>query len=597
MSNSLLTFWILLFAVGTHFYSIAQSAYEPTILVLSPGECIVGEGLEMQLDSLNKLARKQGKAQAREIEASSEETNERDSNIIVMYEKKAELSRQMDFHNQITSFSEEYLQYRFYERFTNLLVYGIPQKSTDNLKALGELAETHDMRYVLSFPKVESEDNEGKKLSTIQVVLYDYQNDQIVLDQSFTGYDANPGFDFACENGSWQCTFSNALSSGLPEVIKIVAENNPTIMRERQVAEVRNDVLFNSVYTRKVPQRVPTIISENDTSIDTTGFYHAIVNEDTSKFVAFFCYDSQVQGFKGIKNKNHGSVNIITEDFTDLDNMPKIFAYAVVGLEFEGKWYFDVKNKTYFNAATIDIGKRNFFLNLTRWDFFKENEAESNPEFWSTNFFGKVESSVEKNQKRIEELEILRDNTKSKEDRAIYQDMIDDYVERDLKNKPYLGMYDLVADYLKNQEEEVNKSFDSTLMHQTLVPFFDDYVMNSEEFIEYQKFNSERIATIYPSGRDKILIPIVLVDRKEKATLHFFVLVPSKNGLYQYYKWNYLKPVEPEYRAYGGIINEQLNKVTTWNFTFDYLDDEAFWREYVFLKDAFGAYQYLEKLK
>ena len=592
-----LPFLILFSSVGTILTSTAQSAYEPTILVLSPGECIADEGLEMQLDSLNKIARKQGKAQAREIEASSEETSQRDSNIIIMYKKKAELSRQMDFYNQITSFSEDYLQYRFFERFSNLLVYGIPQKSTDNIKALDKLAKAHKMRYVLSFPQVVSKKVDGSKTSTVHFVLYDHISNQIVLQKPYSGRDVNPGFEFACKEGSWYCTFSNALSEGLPEVIRLVAENNPTLIQERQVAEVRNDVLLNSIYTRKVPKRVPSIINTSDGSIDTSGYYQAVVNEDTSKFVAFFCYHSETNSFKDIKNKKHGSVNIITEDFTNLDKTPSMYACAVVGLKFEGEWYFDVKNKTYFNASSLENGKREFFLNLIRWDYFKKGEAELNPQFWSTNFFGKVESSVHKNQDEIRELEVLRDQSKNSEDREIYQDMIDNYTERDLKNKPYMGMYNLVADELKANEDKVNEAFDSTLMHETLIPFFDDYVDQTEAFISYQTFNSKRIATIYPSDRSKILVPIVLVDKHEKAKLHFFVLVPNPIGQYALFKWHYLKPVEPEYRAYGGTINEQLNKVTRWNFTFDYLEDAEFWENYVFPRDESVAYKYLEKLK
>ncbi|SDL87975.1 hypothetical protein SAMN05421820_102387 [Pedobacter steynii] len=41
---------------------------------------------------------------------------------------------------------------------------------------------------------------------------------------------------------------------------------------------------------------------------------------------------------------------------------------------------------------------------------------------------------------------------------------------------------------------------------------------------------------------------------------------------------------------------ENLAKITKWDYSYDTLDDEQFWNNYVLLKEN-GAYRYLKRLK
>src|SRR5690554_4168859 len=588
---------ILLTTIGLFLFTTvyAQDNYEPTILILSPNTTTADKELKKVIKDFNKEVKQSQEKTVKESEEALAEIGDRAENIKIMYQKKIEFSKDMDFYSMIPSIAEGYLQYRFYERFTNLLIYAINQKSNGSIDELSTLADNHKMQYILNFPKVNSLVENGAKKSTITVQLYDNIQKQILFEKEYTGDDRNPGFEFACSDSSLQCTFNNALSQALGEVIYVVASNNPTIIKEKQLAQERADALFTTYYPKIPASEIVEIISKNDTSISTDGFYHGFMDESKTKFIGFFAYNSSANSFSDVKDSKDKNVNIITDDLTDLDNVPRIYAHIVLGVQYESKWYIQKSNVTYFNADNFETGKKEYFNNLQKWHFFKEESTEFNPDFWETYFFSKVESSVERNKDKIEEYTNLKEQATNDEDKEIYQDMINDFYEDDLKNQGYFGLYSIVASEMRKHDREQREQFEINFSETVLTPFFDNYIKKSDMgILEYKKLNGKNYAIIYPRDKRIILCPILFNYKDDKSELHYFVLLPADNDQYYIYKWNYFDPVTPKYKSmYGGDINEQLNTVTTWNFSFDYLEDKRFWDEYV-LKKSGDNYEYLK---
>lgn len=175
--------------------------------------------------------------------------------------------------------------------------------------------------------------------------------------------------------------------------------------------------------------------------------------------------------------------------------------------------------------------------------------------------------------------------------------MIDRYYEIDLKNEGYFGLYELIASKLKEQDKAQRDKFEAQLATTVITPFLDRHLQAGGSTIKsYKKFNKEEYALLYPKDKSIILCPVLLEMKNGDLELHYFVLLPTQGNTYSFYKWTYFTPVTPEYKnAYGGDINKQLNTITTWNFSFDYLQDRKFWEEYVLNQKA-GKYTYLEKL-
>lgn len=590
---------ILLLTIGiflcTAVYS--QGNYEPTILILTPNATSADKQLKKVIKSFDKEIKQSQEKAVKESEKTLAEIGDRAENVKIMYQKKIEFSKDMGLYSLIPLIAEGYLQYRFYERFTNLLIYAINEKSKGSVDELSTLANNHEMQYILNFPKVNSYVENGTKKSAITVQLYDNVQKQILFEKEYIGEDRNPGFEFACSDSSLHCTFNNALSQALGEIISVVASNNPTIIREKQLAQERTDMLFTTYYPKIPASEIVEIISKNDTSISTDGFYHGFMDESKTKFIGFFAYNSSASSFSDVKDSKDKNVNIITDDLTDLDNVPRIYAHIVLGIQYESKWYIQKSNVTYFNADDFETGKKEYFNNLQKWNFFKEESSEFNPDFWETYFFSKVESSVERNKDKIEEYTKLKEQVTNDEDKEIYQDMINDFYEDDLKNQGYFELYDIVASEMRKQDREQREQFEINFSETVLTPFFSSYIKKSDMgILEYKKLNGKKFAIIYPRDKSIFLCPILFNYKDDKSELHYYILIPADND-HHIYKWNYFEPVTPKYNSmYGGDINEQLNTITTWNFSFDYLEDKKFWNKYV-LKKSGDNYDYLEEIK
>lgn len=590
----------LLTAIGvllcTTVYS--QDYFEPTILILTPSKTTADKALKKEIEYLDKEIRKGRDKAVKESEDDLAEMIDGDKNIKTMCQKKIEFSKDMGFYSIIPSMAEGYLQYRFYERFTNLLIYAVNEKSDGNIEELSNLADYHKMQYILNFPNVNSFVENGTKKSTITVQLYDNSQNKILYEKKYTGDDLNPGFEFACGDSTLQCTFSNALAQALADLIYVVASNNPTIIKAKQLSQDRVDELFTSYYPKKPASEIVEIISINDTSISTDGFYHGFIDGSKTKFIGFFAYNTNTNSFTDVKNSKDKNVNIITSDLSGWDTIPRIYAHIVLGIQYEANWYIQKSNVTYFNAEDFEEGKKEYFKNLQKWHFFEEESSEFNPDFWETYFFSKVESSVERNKDKIEKYTMLKEKATTDEDQEIYQEMINDFYENDLKNQGYFGLYSIVASEMRKHDRVQREQFETTFSETELTPFFDNYIKKSDMGImEYEKLNGKNFVMIYPKDRSIVLCPILFNYENDKSELHYFILIPSDNDEYQIYEWNYFEAVTPKYKSmYGGDIYEQINSIAIWNFSFDYLEDKKFWNEFV-LKKSKDNYDYLKEIK
>jgi hypothetical protein len=251
--------------------------------------------------------------------------------------------------------------------------------------------------------------------------------------------------------------------------------------------------------------------------------------------------------------------------------MPSIYACIVLGVNYKSKWYVSRQNVTYFDAADLDEGKKVFFDNLQKWDFFKDNSVEFNSDFWETNLFAKVP-------------DLTKDPKWDK-----YKDSM--WKSDEVRNRPYIGMYKIVADHLRKSAGEEADNFESTYGEQVMRPFFDKLKSGGAEEVKEYILMNKKFTLIFPSDRAIVLAPIVLETKRSKQ-LRYFVSFPGKPEIYE---WTYLKPLEPKYNHYGGDVVDQLESITTWNFSMTTLDDQSFWDTYVTKKEN-GNFVYLRKM-
>jgi hypothetical protein len=437
--------------------------------------------------------------------------------------------------------------------------------------------------------------------ATISVQLYDNISQTLLINSDYEGDWTNPGFEFACNNKSIDCAINNALSKALKDVIYQVASNSPTIKRDRELAQQRFDKLVTDYYSKPNDKEfLKPIIPQPDSNIVLSDQFQILIDSTKTKFIAFFIEQVSAQDFKTMKdNKRDKNVNIISsKDIKDegfLDDIPQTYAYIVYGVEYNDKWYFEKSNVTYFEAKNLEEGKQKYFYNLAKWQFFKDNSTEFNPDFWESYFFAKVESSIVNDKDEIDEIKLLLEKAKTSDDKEIFQSMIDDYYEKDLKNKEYFGLYEIVADQLKKEAAIKAANFEHNIVEEIIHPLSEK--IKSEGNYEVVTLNqmSKDYLLIYPSDKSIFLSPIKVKEKDDEMFLRYFVLIPN-NDSYSIYEWKYLNPEDFKNSRLGPSFMDQINTLTTWNFSYKNLEDKEFWDKYILLKKG-NEYLYLSKKK
>ncbi len=540
----ILTFTFALTALGQTF--------EPQILILTPNEFKYEKTFDKEIKSANKELSKRPKNSEQTDFVKSEEFKKQPDNIQRITLSEISFSEKLDFSKQASFIAQQYLAYRFYERFPNLLILLSNNKSNGSPTDLKKIADSDKIQYVLNFPRIELYKRDGISFAKISVQLYDNFSQTFLINSEYEGDWTNPGFEFACTDKSIDCTISNALSKALGDVIYQVASNSPTIKRDQELAQLRFDELISKYYQNTNDKEfLKPIIPQPDSNIVLNDQYQILVDLSQTKFVAFFIEQVSAQDFKAMKdNKRDKNVNIISsKDIKDegfLDDIPQTYAYIVKGVKHNEKWYFEKSNVTYFEAKTLEEGKQKYFYNLTKWNFFKENSTELNHLFWESDFF-KIKERVDYN--------------------------------------------DQIAKYKK--EGEASIKFEEKIINEIISPLSEKIKVEDNLEIVSLKHKAYDYLLIYPIEKNVILSPINVKKKGSDMFIRYFVLIPNDED-YEIYEWNYLDQNKFKNKAKVPSFMEQINTLTTWNFSIKKLNDKDFWEKYVLLK-VDDNYKYLTK--
>jgi hypothetical protein len=421
----------------TFFVSFGQTIYEPQILILSPNEVKYDKVFEKDIANYNDLIKKSNKLEEQEKSLKSSEFANQPANIKRMIQDEVTYSKNLDFFKQTSSICEQFLAYKFIEKFPKLLIELKDVKSKGTIDDLKSISEQTKLQYILNFPSITFYKENEMSYAKLAVQLYDYSTNSLLIDTSYIGNWNNPGFEFACNDSSLSCTINNSLSQALDNVIYNVASNSPKLKRERKLQQERLEVIRNKYYNKSVDKLfISNIIPAKDSNINLSHLYHTLINNDSTKFVAFFIGKVTKQNFKQLsENKQDNNVNIINDksiqDTGYLDNIPQTYAYIVKAVKYKEKWYYEKSNVTYFDPEDNEEGRLQFLNNLQDWNFFKIDSTSFNPDFWETNLFNKIK-------------DLRKDPEWKKYGKTIWK-------TEEEENRNYIGLYEIVADQLKDK--------------------------------------------------------------------------------------------------------------------------------------------------
>lgn len=260
--------------------------------------------------------------------------------------------------------------------------------------SIAAIAAERKAHFVLCFPTVKLwTDKSGKRFGTMRTQLYAADGRRL-LDTSVTAGDENQGFTYTCADHRLDCPVINALSVIVPTVVRDIERNTPKTVYARRLAELRSQTLMRDYYGKPVNLRIKNLLPIDSTMPPLSAVYACFANADTSAIVALYAERSSARGLGEGNRYGDRNVTIATNDFRDLDNTSNTYAFFLTGAKVNGRWYFMKQQVTYFDADSLELGRRMFFLELQNYNFFRPMSVEANPEFWSTGLFEKVPDSL-----------------------------------------------------------------------------------------------------------------------------------------------------------------------------------------------------------
>ena len=157
-------------------------------------------------------------------------------------------------------------------------------------------------------------------------------------------------------------------------------------------------------------------------------------------------------------------------------------------------------------------------------------------------------------------------------------------------------MYEVVAAALKKDQEALRDKRERSFYNKFLKPLV--FSVNANDTFTLKpltKFSNDFLL-ICPSNFKIVLCPVNVQQDGKSIFIRYFVFLQQPDSTYRSFEWKYLKPTDFKNTAIGPDFMKQINTLTEWNYTYDYVEDEKFWNDYVLAKSG-DSYLYLTEIK
>ena len=423
--------------------------------------------------------------------------------------------------------------------------------------SLQQIAEKERKQYVLDLTKIEILEKNGEFQTRISVKFYNSKTKRYLIDSLFTGSEHEnenldrEGLSLKSDNAIDSAYF-NALSKIMAKVDS--ALNCGWISEDMSLENRRREVLIGTYFNREFDKNVlRQIIPTTDSSINIDISFQAVFNSDSTKFISFFLKevtDSEILK-KARLATNDPQYQLITQ------------SYVVYGVKYNNKWYYSSLHYGTLSAPdqTLDGRRKDLFNELQSYEygFFKKNSIEPDPAFWETNFFGTVGMP------------------------SAYR-----YPDKDeeLNNAPYKGLYVIVAQQLRKERRNAEKLVEDELSKNYINPLIEKLHIGR---------SGPGYFFIFPMDLSVLLVPITEKIAEDLFKVRYYILIPNVEKGYQVFEWIYFGNSAPKKHSYG-LVNEEVGKLTHWNFNVETVEDKNFWKKYVLLKEG-NSYKFLKEVK
>lgn len=589
---------IVISAIAGLLFSTAQAqqAFDPVILILTPNQVQVDKGLKTEVAHCNQEIQAGRAAAMARIREQMKEEEGAPANQRWMNEKKLEFLGSMDVFGSLSALCADFVQHGVLREFENGIVFAVNEKTSGTVEELSSLAQKFDAHFVINFPRVHCSLAEGKKVSTVAIQVFERSQQRILLEAEYAGHATPFMGEYDCEEGSLNCTFSNVMLISLGEITQPIMEDSGRLARVEKLEQARQEVLFRQLYSLPAEPEIARAVALQEGAAVREGYYKGWIHESGNRFIGFFLIEEALVKEGSILSSGILSDNTMTRLDPPQDSLTGFCGFMVVGVRHESEWYLMKREVTTLNAKSAEEARKRYFSFLSGWNYFLPGSAEFNPAFWETGYFARKRTAAEENKLTIAEYEWMKERAASPEDKGRWQALIDDLRIDDWQRIKYMGLYEIVVNVLTDRVTQENEKFEARFAEEVLLPAYKKRMAQSNPVIAgIEQLNPYGYALIYPESKQIVLSPVRCIYANGKPKLQYFVFCKNESGGYDSYRWNYFDFQQMnDARIETYTVNEQISSLFRWDFSFDYLENETFWNEYV-LKKSSGEYLYLSE--
>ncbi len=218
MKNLVSAAIVLSFLLHNQQTVFAQTGNVPSVIALYPNEIVMDslaaaelkgyENNKMVTDEFRKGFLRDGL----------------DPNWKIIRQNELTFMEKQDFFSSMVLTVTHDLTYKEVENRPDLIIYPSKEKSPSSLTSYKKIADQNKMSWVVNFTKVETRVNNGKRILTITVQLYNVVQPRLFLDKKFTLDSALLNEPENCEE-IWSCLSQQLSASIVIDLVDKIERN------------------------------------------------------------------------------------------------------------------------------------------------------------------------------------------------------------------------------------------------------------------------------------------------------------------------------------------------------------------------------------
>ena len=311
------------------------------------------------------------------------------------------------------------------------------------------------------------------------------------------------------------------------------------------------------------------------------GFIGGLVKKDKSRFMAFkmMPYTPDFEEELSLKNYHQRYDNVDVSEDMDPDRA-RFEALTLAGIKFEEEWIFMIIKRDWIYTPDSIEAQRAFYARCANLGIFEADTVKLYDNFWFEGFFTPLDTA---------EMVYKFDTAKAKNWRVNFA--IDKFNAAPYKGLPEIFIHGMLSTYFSRSSD-----WYKDIAEQHLKRIFFDLEDRKVRDINFIDTERNIFPMIHDYRKTQGLLVIWVDELWGKQSLRFFYWNEEHSD--ELYEWTYFPKIMYDFHSGKNTlqyVTETLNKVTPWNASRAFVDDEKFWQEKVLAKEG-EEYKYLVKV-